>query len=138
MSILYWWTQFAVIVFGPLIVIVVDVVYQTRSPVQPPKRYRSVSPSAGPVVETATMSFSGCHPFPGLTVPPGAVDEIVRKYSVVKIAVSVRGWSTRTVRDGFTFPSLHAENEKRLPRPTVCGDGTRRPTVAPESHQFES
>src|SRR5207245_1222881 len=44
--------------------------------------------------------------------------------------------SARRVRDGAMFPSLHAENEYRVPAPTVCGDGTRSPMLLPASHQL--
>src|SRR5213594_831822 len=90
-SILYWCTHTALIVFGASITIVVDGEYHVRLPPHWPNRYRSVSPSAGLTAEIGTTSFSGCHPLPGLTVP--TLDDIVRKYSVVNTAVSVLGWS---------------------------------------------
>ena len=106
----------------------------TESPVHPANRYRSVRPSAGAVVEIETISPSGCHPLPGVTDVPELL-AIVRKYSVVKIAVRVFDVSATTDREGFTFPSPHAENEYRVPEPTPCGEGTRSTMFEFSSYQ---
>src|SRR5207249_2642593 len=81
------------------------------------------------------MSPSGCHPLPGVADVPGLL-AIVRKYSVVKIAVYVFDASATTFRVGFTFPSSHAENEYRVVEPTPCGEGTRSPMFVNSSYQF--
>src|SRR3989337_1818031 len=83
--------------------------------------YRSVALPGGAVAEIGTTSPALYQPLPGLTVPPGTFELIVRKYWVVKIAVTVFALSAVTVSEGDGLPVLHAENVYRVPVPANCG-----------------